>query len=265
MEEVEARRDDSLLDDGREAEERDRDESMLDDGREYPSFYRYEDEAILDDVWTGHGVESDEYARNAADMAYKRAISEKYHPLVADALSLEEYDDRGGESPWYIEKKQALIGADPTGIFDDQTQDRIDLIVAAAELVRESEREHPDRSPSSQPAALATTSSSQMFELSEPAEWDLTPSQKKTHAAARKLAIQEYQKARANGQSHPVGAAMWLGRYIKSGGSRKETVYMMQRECGMPYELHTGVWDQNTKKWITQQTADYRAWLSSKK
>lgn len=262
---------DRLLDDGRDVDddedERDYDDSLRDDGREPPSLYRDDDETIYDDVWNGRGVDSDIYARQVADRTYNQVIADGFHPLVADAKSLEAYDAKEGESPWYIQKKQSLIGADPTGIYDQQTQDRIDLIIAAAIIVRESEGDLPDKSSSHQlpSASPSTVANSQMFELKEPADWDLTPKERKTHAEARKLAIKEYQKARANGQSHQVGAAMWLGRYIKSGGKRKETIAMMQRESGMPDHMQNGVWDKTTYKWITGLTSDYRDWLSNKK
>jgi len=261
---------DSILDDGRDDPpfERDRADSILDDGREGPSFYRYDDEAILDSVWEDQGVESDEFARAAADLAYKRAIDEGFHPLLGDAVALAAYDKAGGQSPWYIEKKQAAIGADATGEFDEQTEDKIDLIVAVAKLASQGESKPlPQLPPASTPVPSTSPKKidAQMFELKEPADWDLTPDQRRTHAEARKLAIKEYQKARANGQSHSVGAAMWLGRYMKSGGTRTETIYMMQRESDMPYDQQNGVWDQNTKDWVTRTTADYRASLSKKK
>jgi hypothetical protein len=40
---------------------------------------------------------------------------------------------------------------------------------------------------------------------------------------------------------------------------------MMQRECGMPYEWQTTVWDENTRNWVKNTTAEYRAWLSKKR
>jgi hypothetical protein len=250
-------------------DDRDEPEHLLDSERVNLAFLRDSDDSILDSVWEGHGVESDASARDAADYVHQQVIDAGYHPLVADARALETYDTKGGQAPDYIKAHQGLIGARETGIYDEQTEDRIELIVSlvdGGDIGLPGMLVDPRDVPSSRPSAKPpTVIDAKMFELKESDDWDLTPTQRKNHAAARKLAIKEYQKARANGQSHEVGAAMWLGVYMKAGGDRKATIGMMQRECGMPSSQQTSVWDENTRNWVRRITSDYRQQLATKK